>query len=346
MYPSQGPYNQRAFESFWKPFVRVFQLLGISHYSLFHTTDRIGRMIYYITFSTLHIVLMFYTFWSGLHINMIPTKKYKTSPLMFYVNLASVSGTLVAHIVAHLEPLFARKHEHDIYRKLNEINEIFATKLNYVTDFKIIRKRFIWHIVMFYTFSTTISIVYSLYSMPTNAFDIILFLGNRVLSAIVNRARRCQLMFLIDSMGNILLDLQILLKRQQKSYRPNSGASIENSSENIRYLRDIYSSVWLLRNKISCCYGWSFIAILMEFAFDLINSSYWAYMNIKIYENTNMIIRKFFFVEGLNLNFIYFNYKEINNCYKLITYTSFNCSRNHLLHHINYHEFLVYLHGM
>lgn len=310
MYPSQRSYNPRAVKRFWQPFIRFFQFFCVSHYSTFYATDNIDRMIYYIVFSTLHIALMFYTLFSGLHIHLKPSDKYKSSPLMFYVNLASVTGSFITHIAAHLEPLFTRKDEEEIYRKLSEINEIFATKLNYVTDFKIIRKKFLWHTMVFFIFSATLSFAYSFYSLPSDGFDMIVFLVNRVLAVVIIRTRRCQMTFLINTLSNILADLQILLKRQQKNYRPNSPDSMVYSSENIRYLRDIYSNVWLLRNLISNCFGLSFITLLMEFSFDLINSSYWAYMNIKIFESPNLIIRKIL-IKLKNLNQIYNNYSNI-----------------------------------
>lgn len=210
------------------------------------------------------------------------------------MNFASVTGSFVAHIVAHVEPLFTRKDENEIYQKFYDINEIFATKLNYVTDFSIIRKKFIWHTMIFFICSANVAFAYSIISLPTNEFDRIVFLVNRILACGIIRTRRCQLSFHINALSNILLDLEILLKRQQKNYRPNSTDLIPTSSENIRYLRDIYSNVWVLRNLISNCFGWSFIAFLVEYSLDLINSTYWTYMNIKVYESPNMVIRKIF----------------------------------------------------
>lgn len=293
MYRSRKAYDPRAFALFWQPFVRFFQALCVSHYSIFHSTEHLGRLIYYVTFSILHISLIFYTLVDGLHIQMRPTSKYKPSQLMFYVNFVSVSGNFITHLMAHLEPLFTRKYELEIYRKLNEINEMFAVKLNYVTDFQEIRKKYIRHTCAFFVVAAAISFGYSFFSIPyDDNLRTILFLINRILGAVIIRARRCQIAFLVNAMTNILTDLQILLKRQQQLYRPNNGDSTLHCSENIRYLRDIYSNVWLLKNLLSNCFGWSFITFLMEFSFDLINSSYWAYINIKIYESTNMIIRK------------------------------------------------------
>lgn len=191
--------------------------------------------------------------------------------------------------------------------------------------------------MIFFIFSSIMSFSYSFFSLPTNEFDMFVYLLNRILSITIIRVRRCQISFHINALSHILLDLQVLLKRQQKNYRPNSSAAtILNSSENIRYLRDIYSNVWLLRNLISNCFGWSFIALLMEFSFDLINSSYWAYMNIKIYESSNMIIRKII-------------QKHLSNFYSfklLIICILTNYFRNQLVYRGNYHEFLVYLHDM
>lgn len=296
MHQSQAAYNPRAFESFWKPFVRCSQVLCVSHYSTFHRNERVGRIIYFIIFSALHISLMVYTLINGLHIQMKPSNKYKTSPLMFYVNFISVAGNFITHTVAHFEPFFSRKDEQEIYRRLNEINEIFALKLNYVTDFNAIKKKFIRGTMTFFVFAATISFGYSFFSLPTEDNTVFLFLLNRALAVVIIRARRMQAAFLINSLTNILTDLQLLLKRQQEGYRLHSTNQLSSySSENIRYLRDIYSNVWLIKNLISNCFGWSFITFLLEFSFDLINSSYWTYINIKIYASRNMIIRMLFF---------------------------------------------------
>lgn len=292
MYESRKAYDPRALELFWTPFVRFFQALCVSNYSIFHAKHHIWRLTAFIILSASHLSLMSYTLINGLHIQMRPKGKYKTSSLMFYVNMVSVSGNLLTHFVAHLEPLFTKKYEQEIFRKLNEINEIFALKLDYVTDFHAIRKQFIRHTCAFFIIASAISFGYSFYSLPDDNFETVVFAVNRFIAVIIIRARRCYMAFLVNTLSNILMDLQILLKRQQQTYRPGCVDLSSNYCERIRYLRDIYSNVWVLRNLLSSCFGWSFITFLMEFSFDLINSSYWAYVNIKIYESTNMIIRK------------------------------------------------------
>lgn len=289
MYSSHRPYNPSAFKLFWKPFIRVFQAICVSHYSIFYRDCHVGRFIYYIVFTTLHTALMCYALIHGLHIHIKPNGSQKESPLMYYVNFVSVTGNFVTHTIAHLEPLFTRNQEAEIYQRLNEINEIFALKLNYVIDFVAIKRKYIRRTVVFYIFSAVISFGYSFYSVPESTSGILLFLINRFFSVIIIRSRRCQVAFIINALTNSLTDLQILLKRQQKSYRATSV-----SSDKILYLRDIYSNVWILKNLISDCFGWTLITFLMEFSFDLINSSYWAYISFKVYDSRNKIIRKIF----------------------------------------------------
>lgn len=334
MYQSKKAYDPQTFEAFWKPFVRFFQTLCVANHSIFHSKDHVGRLIYFIIFSLLHLALMCYTLLHGLHIQMRPSGKYKQSQLMFYINFVSVAGNLITHIAAHFEPLFNRKHEQEIYRKLNEINEIFAKKLNYVADFGEMRKTFIWHTCAFFMYSATISFGYSFYSLPDDSFGAFLFLFNRILAVVIIRARRCQMAFLVNMMTHILNDLQILLKQQQQNYRPHSADSPAiDCNENIRYLRDVYSNVWIVKNLLSSGYGWSFLSFLMEFSFDLINSSYWAYINIQIYESRNMIIRKMSEIAMKLMETINF---DMNICY----------FRDCMLHLIHFHEFLVHLHDM
>lgn len=308
MYPSQKAYNPRSFQSFWKPFVRVFQVLCVSHYSLFHSNKRIGRFLYFIGASGLHISLMIYILKFGPRVHFIADKNFKESPLMYYVSFMSVIANLVSHTVAHLEPLFTKKQEEEIYQRLNEINEIFATKLNYVTDFDVIRRKFIQKTVSLFVFASVLSFGYSLFYLPSDTFGICYFLLSRIISVLMIRGRRCQIAFHVNTLTNILRDLQLLLKWQQENYRTNSNGFALVWRENIRYIRDIYSNVWLIKNLLSSCFGWSFIALLVEFSFELINSSYWAYVNIKVYKSTHKIIRKQF----IQWRFLYRSYRNIH----------------------------------
>lgn len=125
--------------------------------------------------------------------------------------------------------------------------------------------------------------------MPTGMVAITIFIVTRLLSVVIIRARRCLIAFHINTMTNILGDLQILLKKQQKNYHPKSMTSID-SIENIRNLRHVYLNVWQLKNLMSSCFGWSLVLFLVEFSFEFINSFYWMYLNIgKIKSKTHIM---------------------------------------------------------
>lgn len=298
MHPSKGAYNPRACEAFWKPFVRFFQVFGVSHYSIFNPNVQIHHILKFIGISALQISLLIYVLINGPRVHYIGNANFNESPLMNYVSFMSIGGNFLTHLVAHLEPLLTRKHEIKLYQLLDRINEIFALELNYVTDFQTIRKKFIRQTVSFFVFASTLSFGYSMFFLPMDPRGMSIFLACRLLSVTVIRSRRCQIAFHVNNLTNILNDLQVLLKRQQENYSHNSN---ESQRENLRYLRDIYSNVWLVKGLLSNCFGWSFITFLLEFSFELINSAYWAYVNMKLYEKSfGKIIRKFFLVHLKN----------------------------------------------
>lgn len=296
MHPSGKVYNPKAFELFWRPFVRVFQALGVSHYSIFYSNVGIYCVLNFFGISVIQISLLTYVLINGPRVHYIGNATFRESPLMNYVSFMSIGGNFLTHLVAHLEPLFTQKHEIELYRRLNTINEIFALKLNYVTDFDAIRKDFIRKTISFFVFASTLSFGYSMFFLPTDAKGMVIFLICRILSVTVIRSRRCQIAFHVNNLTNILVDLGVLLKRQQEAYRNNSNESL-NSRENIRHLREIYSNAWLVKNLLSNCFGWSFITFLLEFSFELINSAYWAYVNIKLYNSIGKIIRECFILD-------------------------------------------------
>lgn len=284
MYPSRKAYDPLAFDSFWKPFIRVFQAFGLSHYSILHSQAHVGRLIYFLLLSTCHILLNAYTL---KHIHILDKRQYRSSVLMYYVSCLSIIGHFIVHTVAHLEALFSKKQQQEIYQQLREIDSIFVTKLNYVTDFQAYRKKYICHTGGFFAIAAALPFLCSFFSLP-NDNSIFVFLLSRFVIVLISRVRRCQIAFHINAVTNILMDLTRLLERQQKS------SIIETSSksgENIKYLREIYTNTWSIAMLISCCFGWSCITFLIEFSIDLINSCYWLYINIKTNQPSYKIIR-------------------------------------------------------
>lgn len=247
---------------------------------------------------------MLYTLIYGLHIQIKPSKQqHRESSLMFYMNFLSMAGNFVTHTIAHAEAFFTQNQEQEIYRRFNIINAVFAREFNYIIDLDAIKREHMQRTVLFYVCSAAVSFVYSFFSLPVAGSDLALFLINRILAVIVIRARRCYAALIVNMQTIILRDLHVLLKRQQQNYRPHPtnrrNVTSAQANEKIQHLRGIYSHIWMINNLISDGFGWSFVTFLMEFAFDLINSSYWAYINIKSNESHNKIVRKFSAVSRL-----------------------------------------------
>lgn len=288
MCSSQSVHNvPGTFERFWRPFLVFFQVFGVSHYSMYHTNYRIGRFLYHMLIFAIHSFFMILTLRTTHH---LASNSYKEIPLMSFISYISIVGDFVEHAMAHLEPLFTKKHEEEMYRLFEQINTIFATKLNHQVDFDALRKMQ-RKTIGFFIFSSIQAYGLSFFSLPTDGFETFIYLICRAGGVIIIRVRRCQCSIIINLMSNILMDLQILLKQLQENYNSDSD---ENMSENIIHLRDIYSKVWLIKNRFSSSFGWSFIAFALDYCFDFINSFYWGYITIKTYKSTIKTIRKNF----------------------------------------------------
>lgn len=206
MYPSRKVYSPQDFEIFLKQFVRVFQLFFVS---IFNKNFYFCGLIYFIVITLLHICVMFHTL---NYIQIMDNIKYKGSLLMYYVSLVSIAGNFITHITANLEAFFAKNDEEKIYKKLRDINEIFATKLNYTMDLDMIQRKYIRNTVGYFVFSAILSFALSFFSLPKDG-SIFLFLLCRIMSVAMIRVRRCQIAFHINFLTIILRDLQILLKK-------------------------------------------------------------------------------------------------------------------------------------
>lgn len=279
MCPSIVAYQ--SFETFWKPIVRVFQVFSVSHYAIYYKNAEIGRIIYFMLFAIVHVLLNIYTLKT---VHYLGSDKENGIPLMTYVSFMGILGEVIQSAVIHLEPLFSRKCEEEMYKRLEKINKTFATKLNHQIDFEAIRKKQ-KYTMGFFLLSGLFTFGLSFFDLPNGTLNTYAFLITRAVTMTILRVRRCQASFVINLLSNILMDLQELLRQSQENYRTKSNDRHSDKSENMRYLRNIYSDVWLIKNLISCCFGWSFIAFIMDFCFDSINSSYWAYVSIKSYKS-------------------------------------------------------------
>lgn len=290
-------YSARNFEYFWKPFIRVFQILCVSHYSIYrpdlkmNTLKSFAFLTYFVIFGVIHICITMFVLGHGLHIENKSNDSYKEIPLVYYVSCLSIVGNILTHLTSNFEAFIKRKKEEEILRKLVEIDEIFCSKLKHTINYKELRTKYVRQTFGIFILSTVLSIISTLIPLPIDRN----YIARPVLiyAILIVRGKGCQIALILHILCDKLLDLRILLKQQQLNCRRNCNESMNYPVENIRYFRKIYSKIWLIKSLMSDCYGWSLITFLVQFTFDLINASYWVYINLTILESKRMSMRKY-----------------------------------------------------
>lgn len=289
------------FETFWKPFERIYQILCVSHYSIYRPDlsnsfiKRFLLFIYFIFYSSLHIALIIYATNRGLYIEVNPNVEFKRSPFMHYVNFMSTMGNVASHFTSHLEALCMAKNEKRLLQKFEEINAIFI-KLNCKMNYERIRKRYLQRTITYFTFITMMSVGSSFFSLSHTTTNKYTFLFIRFYAVTTIRSRGCYIALMLKNLAEFLENLQKSLDRHQQNCRRNWNELPETRCpmENIRHYRDIYTKLWIVKNLISDCFGWTLITFITQFTLDLINLSYWIYMNSTMIESTRITFRKYF----------------------------------------------------
>lgn len=298
MNPSISASNE--FDQFWKPFIRVFQVFCVSNYKVFQPQLRkqfwrsVIMLMCFLLFSAINILIVSIATKRGLQTESNPQKNYpikhKESALMYYVNSLNVLGNFAVHLTVHLETLLTGKREEEIFQKLKIISNIFATKLNHVTDYKTRRVKYLRRIVVAFIVSLILSVASSFTTLPSFHHDKYFMQPILILAITINRARWCYVAIILFSLADTLNDLHVLLKKQQiLNYEQCSENGCER--ENIRYFRGIYSNIWLVISLLSDCFGWTFITFLVGFTFQTINAAYWIYINLNVYSSMSLNIR-------------------------------------------------------
>lgn len=285
-------------ETFWRPFTRVFQVMCVSHYSVYRSNLRdsfwksLLFLLYFLVFASVHVTFLTLTLIKGIHEGRDQQfMKHRESPLMFYINCLSIFGTFTTHATTHLETLLNGRRENEIHQKLKKINDIFATKLNYIIDHRARRLKCVRKTVSVFIFAWILSAGSSLVTLPISNHDKYFNQPLLIFTVAIIRCRGCHIALHLDTIADILKDLQFLLRRQQIKSHQKSDKGYKR--ENIRYLREIYSNVWLIKTMMSDCFGWSLITFLVEFSIEVINSSYWFYINLNLYGSNSLNIRKY-----------------------------------------------------
>lgn len=297
---SDNHYKASNFEGFWKPFIRIFQVLCISHYSIYRPNLRGNKLksfaflTYFVIFGAIHIGITIFVIRRGFYIETKSNDSYKEIPLMYYVSCLSIFGNVLTHLTSNFEAFIKRTKEEEIYRKLKEIDDIFHLKLKHTLNYKELQTKYAHQTFGIFILSTVLSMISTLIPLP---IDRNYFVRPILIYAIIIvRGKGCQVSLILHTLCDMLMDLRILLKQQQLNCYRNCNESLNHGYypvENIRYFRKIYSNIWLIKSLMSDCFGWSLISFLVQFTFDLINSSYWVYINLTILESKRMSMREY-----------------------------------------------------
>lgn len=306
MFSTKANKISSEFESFWKPFVRIFQVLSVSHYSIFRPNLQssflrsLPFLAYFICFSAIIISSVVLTSGRALlpkkNDTEIRSSKHGKSLIMYYVNSLSIIGSIVVHLAIHVEALFCRKQEEKIFKKLKLIGDIFVTKLNHMTGYRKRSAKYIRQNMGVSVFSVILAAVSSFISLShvDKSVRVHFMRPIHIIPVFVIRSRWCYVSMFLSAIADTLEDLQYELKKQQlRSFKETSVRPMINcTTEKMRYFREIYSNSCQVVTLIDDCFGWTLITFLIGFAFDSINASYWLYMNLHVYGSNSLNIRK------------------------------------------------------
>lgn len=287
---------------FLMPYIRAFQMLCISHFSIFRPELYKNRwrsvpyLVYFLLFISSHVVLTYFDCQLLLNMENKPNDKY--SPLILLVNVMSVCGNFINHATLHIEALVQGKKERKLYRILNEINDIFATKLNHSMDYKGLRRKYARNMIPFFVIMAAVmfSVVYNSLSSLENRYMFMVF---RIYTVIIICSREMYIALTLGILGDFLIHLKDALSNDSDQFQ-----------ERIRYFRQIYSKIGLIKDLISDCFGWSLITFLIQFTFDLINLSYWLFINLTILKATVLSMSEILHNLGTKFHFlfVFFNF--------------------------------------
>lgn len=297
-----------AFETFWRPFVRVFQVVCVCHFSIYRPVLR-GNFIkslpfvgYFAVFATAHLTLIF-TVTSKESVE--PNKKsneHRETILMYYINALSIVSNHAIHITILIENLFHGKREQEICDRFQGINDIFAEKFDYNIDYKMRRAKYLRQTILGFGCLFTFVAVSTFTPLPEMYDDKFFMPPILILSVIVSNFRWCQIALFLNLVADTLDDLQTVIKQQQ--INQPTEIELNDAREKIIYYRQIYSNVWLITTLLSECFGWTLIVYLAKVVLEFINGAYWAYINLGLHQSTGLNVRKYTFSHFFCLFFI------------------------------------------
>lgn len=285
------------FEIFWNPFIRVFQALCVSHYSICRSNVRSWKYIlYFIVFWMIYIYSVFATTNFSPFREGFNRKENRQKNLMYHVNSVCVISSFVVHIIMPLEGLSNGKQEAEIYRKFKRINDIFVNKLNYHPDYIARRAKYLYRTVPLFVFVVILAYTSGFTRLPNLYDDIFVMKPTMIIDVIVLRVRWCQIALYLHVIADTLNDLQISLQKHQKqiceSLNDQTESAHTKACQTIHSFREIYLNIWQITKLISECFGWSLIGLLVKVMLEHISGIYWFYINLKQLNSIGLSLRK------------------------------------------------------
>lgn len=292
------------FEAFWRPFIRVVQLCCASNYKIFHLKYRKNSskyfimMAYFAFYIVINMSLVSLATVRGLQCEPISNNTYKPqhkeSALMYYVNSLTALGNFITHLTVHSEAVLCGEREMELFEKIKIVDTILTNRLKHQLNYKDRRRQFLRKIVSAFMVSCILCTASSFSTLPEQHHDKYFMQPILILGCVTNRIRWCYVAIVSSCVAETLNDLQILLRQNQIKNRKESKNGIENSDvyDKIRYIREIYSTIWCIIALLSDCYGWTLITFLLSSTLQSINASYWLYINMSIYKSMDVNLRK------------------------------------------------------
>lgn len=271
-----------SFQTFWSPFIRFFQFLCISHYKLLRSDfnknifKRFIFPIHFIFFSIFRIGIFWYIILEGFQVRVESETKHNDGRVMFYLDRISIFVYFLTNAIGHVETFIKGNSEMELFKKIEEIHSVHTSKLKYSVNYNEIQRRCLFDAVNTFAVSASIAII-NLITLTSS--DHIYMKFYFVLAIIISYGRICQIAIVLHFMCACVNHLQTHLKLHQLD---PGNQSLFHRLKEIKHFRDIYSTIWLIKNLISDCYGWSLIVFLVQFILDMINFSYRTYRNLII----------------------------------------------------------------
>lgn len=288
MHRSRNSIDDMDFFHFWTPFVRIFQIVGISHYGIFRPelknlqTKLLLHRSYFAIIFLIRLASACFFLKVALTTRVILADKFNVSPIFVGVNIATRISQFLCFTVIPFETFFKRHTEQKLFETLQRIDEICRKKLKYVIDYRAHYRRQMVKTWLCYIAATCIYLSSYFISIPVHDSGSFVYMCIFV----VSRLRVFQFAFFINTSIDVLGDLRTVMRRQQQRVKYNPARW-----KDIQCARKIYSNISCLKILINDCFGYSMIMFVADTAVKIVDSLYWFFLNNESLKSGNMYLR-------------------------------------------------------